>query len=260
MGGAPQVGAARLRDTVAMTALSVRGCASCLLINLLFLLLFLLFACHDFSGVGSNSDSFYEYLIKHYLLFPDDSDWWSMFVIAYGGVHDNSRLSEWYVDVDMSIGLLGQIRQVFESLMAFYPGMQVLLGELVPAAKSLNSFFLVREFMGLLPERFNFVKWRSVADGAGDVHPLRPELLESCYFLHLASIGLHGSKRGPASHANSAHHTSSWLWAADFALNGKYDIFFLVTLSSHNIERSLLMNFVDDACRGSLAPHRASYQ
>ncbi len=36
MGGAPQVGAARLRDTVATTALSVRGCASCLLINLLF--------------------------------------------------------------------------------------------------------------------------------------------------------------------------------------------------------------------------------
>jgi hypothetical protein len=107
MGGAPQVGAARLRNTAASTALSVPGYASCLLVNLLsFLLFFLLLAvlshhCRDFSGVGSNSDSFYEYLIKHYLLFPDDSDWWNMFVIAYGGVHDNSRMSEWYVDVDM---------------------------------------------------------------------------------------------------------------------------------------------------------------
>ena len=180
--------------------------------------------CCDFSGVGSNSDSFYEYLIKHYLLFPDDSDWWNMFVVAYSGVHDNSRLEEWYVDVDMGVGLMGYINQVFESLMAFYPGMQILLGELVPAAKSLNSFFLVREFLGLLPERFDFVNWRSAGNGAGDVHPLRPELLESNYFFHLASIGLHGSKRGPSSH-DSSHHTSSWLWAADFALNG--DIFLL---------------------------------
>eukprot|EP00571_Detonula_confervacea_P007917 CAMPEP_0172332452 /NCGR_PEP_ID=MMETSP1058-20130122/62443_1 /TAXON_ID=83371 /ORGANISM="Detonula confervacea, Strain CCMP 353" /LENGTH=1455 /DNA_ID=CAMNT_0013049737 /DNA_START=662 /DNA_END=5029 /DNA_ORIENTATION=- len=167
------------------------------------------------SGVGSNSDSFYEYLIKHYLLFPDDSDFWTMFLKAYSGVHDNSRLGEWYVDVDMGSGLNGQVRQVFESLMAFYPGLQVLLGELVPSAKTLNSFFLVREFLGLLPERFNFAQWKSEG---GDVHPLRPELLESCYFLHLASIGLHGSKRGPCSNASSSHHTSSWLWAADFAL------------------------------------------
>jgi len=168
------------------------------------------------SGIGSNSDSFYEYLIKHYLLFPDDSDFWFMFLEAYSGVHDNSRIGEWYADVDMGSGLNGHVRQVFESLMAFYPGLQVLLGELVPSAKSLNSFFLVREFLGLLPERFNFVHWKS----EHDVHPLRPELLESCYFLHLASIGLHGPDRGPCSNSSlprSQH--SSWLWAADFALH-----------------------------------------
>ena len=50
------------------------------------------------SGIGSNSDSFYEYLAKHYLLFPDDSDFWTMFVNAYSGVHGHSRLGEWYVD------------------------------------------------------------------------------------------------------------------------------------------------------------------
>ena len=48
---------------------------------------------------------------------------------------------------------------------------------------------------------------------------MRPELLESCYFLHLASIGLHGSKCGPCSNNSSSPHTSSWLWAADFALH-----------------------------------------
>lgn len=170
------------------------------------------------SGIGSNSDSFYEYLIKHYLLYPEDRDFWSMFLVAYGGVHDSARWNEWYADIDMTSGT--HLRLVFESLMAFYPGMQVLLGEVIPASKSLNSFFLVREFLGLLPERFDYVNWKTL-DG---VHPLRPELLESCYFLHLASIGLYGSKRGPTSHTNSSHHTSSWLWAAAFALNSINDL------------------------------------
>lgn len=171
------------------------------------------------SGIGSNSDSFYEYLIKHYLLYPEDWDFWSMFLVAYGGVHDSAKWNEWYADIDMTSG--NHLRLVFESLMAFYPGMQVLLGEVMPASKSLNSFFLVREFLGLLPERFDYVNWKT-SDG---VHPLRPELLESCYFLHLASIGLHGTKRGPTSRANnSSHHTSSWLWAAAFALNSINDL------------------------------------
>ncbi|KAL7527000.1 hypothetical protein ACHAXR_001750, partial [Thalassiosira sp. AJA248-18] len=176
------------------------------------------------SGVGSNSDSFYEYLVKHYLLFPDDHEFWTMFLTAYSGVQENSRLGEWYVyvDVDMGHGLDGNVRQVFESLMAFYPGLQILLGEVVPSAKTLSSFFLVREFLGLLPERFNFAHWKT--EGSGDVHPLRPELLESCYFLHLATIGLHGSKCGPCSKGSSSPHTSSWLWAADFALHAVHKL------------------------------------
>jgi len=174
------------------------------------------------SGVGSNSDSFYEYLIKHYLLFPEDEEFWTMFSRVYSGVHDNSRLGEWYVDVDLNHGLSGHVRQVFESLMAFYPGLQVLVGELAPSAATLNSFFLVREYLGLLPERFNFVHWKT--EGVGDVHPLRPELLESCYFLHLATLGLHGNNRGPCSKTNSTHHTSSWLWAANFALHAVHKL------------------------------------
>jgi hypothetical protein len=140
-----------------------------------------------------------------------------MFVAAYAGVQKNSRIGDWYVDVDMNRGLQGNVRQTFESLMAFYPGMQTLIGELSPAAKTLSSFFLVREFVGLLPERFDFVHWRT--EGTGDIHPLRPELLESAYFLHLATLGLYGSDNGPCSDSSNSHRTSNWLWAADFALH-----------------------------------------
>jgi len=162
------------------------------------------------SGIGSNSDSFYEYLIKHYALFPEDADFWTMFVAVYNGVYNGTRTGEWYADVDMSLGTKhGASRRVFESLQAFYPGMQALVGELGPAARSLNSFFLVREYLGFLPERFNYGSWKvdGGPHGAG-LHPLRPELLESCYFLHQAT------KTG----INSTQ-SSGWLWAADFALH-----------------------------------------
>jgi mannosidase alpha-like ER degradation enhancer 2 len=158
------------------------------------------------SGIGSNSDSFYEYLIKHYLLYPEDADFWTMFVSAYNGVHNGTRIGEWYADVDMNMGARhGASRRVFESLQAFYPGMQTLVGELGPAARTLNSFFLVRELLGFLPERFNYGNW--MVDGGprgAGMHPLRPELLESCYFLHQAT---------------KTDESSGWLWAADFALH-----------------------------------------
>ena len=35
------------------------------------------------SGMGSNSDSFYEYLLKHYILYPEDKDFYDMFRTTY---------------------------------------------------------------------------------------------------------------------------------------------------------------------------------
>jgi len=169
------------------------------------------------SGIGSNSDSFYEYLIKHHILFPEDADFWVQLVAAYGGVHNESRAGEWYGDVDMGIGRLGHgaPRKVLEALMAFYPGMQVLLGEVTPAARTLNSFFLVREHLGFLPERFQYGSW--TVDSGGGNHLLRPELLESAYFLHRSSKGFQHQFRSGLNHSIS--DTSGWVWAGDFALH-----------------------------------------
>ena len=143
-------------------------------------------------------------------------------VAAYGGIHNESRVGEWYSDVDMTYGSYSGVhRRVFEALMAFYPGMQVLLGELTPAARSLNSFFMVREYLGFLPERFNFGLWK--VDGSGGKHHLRPELLESAYFMHRATEGMRVSSRTSGIYANrtssEAFVNSGWQWANDFALH-----------------------------------------
>jgi mannosidase alpha-like ER degradation enhancer 2 len=170
------------------------------------------------SGIGSNSDSFYEYLIKHHILFPEDSDFWLQLVAAYGGVHNETRVGEWYGDVDMYRGRSqnGAPRRVLEALMAFYPGMQVLLGEVTPAARTLNSFFLVREYLGFLPERFQFESWK--VDYGGGSHLLRPELLESAYFLHRSSKGFQNQFRARLNNYTTSD-SSGWVWSGDFALH-----------------------------------------
>ena len=153
------------------------------------------------SGIGTNSDSFYEYLLKHYILY-DDEDFWLMFVDSYTGILKHLKTGDWYSDADMTFPQ--SKKYVMESLQAFWPGVQVLLGELVSAAKTLNSFFLVREELGLLPERFHFGEWRVDTIRGSGRHSLRPEILESAYFLHRSQ--------------HSSSPSSGWQWAMDFSL------------------------------------------
>ncbi len=156
------------------------------------------------SGIGSNSDSFYEYLIKHHILFPEDEDFFTMFNNTYSGVHRNAKLGDWYPDVPMQTGLSAPTT-VFESLASFFPGMQTLLGEINSAARSTNSFTIAREFLDFLPERFDFGMFDAIRQHA--LYPLRPELYESTYFLHLATKDLGKGNK------------SAWLWSSEFFLN-----------------------------------------
>ena len=156
------------------------------------------------SGVGSNSDSLYEYLIKHHILFQEDEDFFAMFNTTYSGIQQNGKLGDWYPDVPMKEGLT-QPSSAFESLAAFYPGMQILLGELNPAARSTDAFTLARESVRFLPERFDFAQFEAYFNH--QTYPLRPELYESNYFLQVATKDL-----GLSS-------TSGWLWNADFFMH-----------------------------------------
>ena len=114
-------------------------------------------------------------------------------------------MGDWYRTVDLRHNSVTDLpaNYILESLMGFFPGIQILLGELIPAARTLNGMFLVREHLGFLPENFNLQTWEVEEK---NVHFLRPELLESCYFMHRAT-------RGPTK------TTTSWQWAADFALH-----------------------------------------
>lgn len=69
--------------------------------------------------------------------------------------------SGWYQDAHLALGLPMYFQT--NALMAFWPGLQVLAGDLRAAESSFDRFMSVWERHGMLPENY---QWR-----AGQVHP-----------------------------------------------------------------------------------------
>ncbi|XP_023661239.1 ER degradation-enhancing alpha-mannosidase-like protein 1 isoform X1 [Paramormyrops kingsleyae] len=143
------------------------------------------------SGLGAGMDSFYEYLLKSYILFGEKEDY-KMFKAAYESIQNHLRRGReacnegegdppLYVNVNM---FSGQIMNTWiDSLQAFFPGLQVLSGDVENAICLHAFYYAIWKRFGALPERYN---WQLQAP---DVlfYPLRPELVESTYLLYQAT-------------------------------------------------------------------------
>ncbi|KAG9449835.1 hypothetical protein H6P81_009800 [Aristolochia fimbriata] len=134
------------------------------------------------SGIGAGVDSFYEYLMKAYILFGGE-EFWDMFHTAYVAVQKYFRHGPWYHEADMRTGKATYWQ--LTSLQAFWPGLQVLLGDVAAANSSHREFFYVWEKFGVLPERY--LLDREMLHPTEKYYPLRPELAESTLYLYQAT-------------------------------------------------------------------------
>ncbi|KMZ61126.1 mannosyl-oligosaccharide 1,2-alpha-mannosidase, family GH47 [Zostera marina] len=134
------------------------------------------------AGIGTSIDSFYEYLLKAYLLFGDD-EYLFMFREAYKAAMHYLYHDPWYVEVNMNSG--ATVWPLFNSLQAFWPGLQVLAGDIDPAIQTHAAFFSVWKKYGFTPEGYNLAS-HNVQQGQKS-YPLRPELIESTYWLYKAT-------------------------------------------------------------------------
>ncbi|GMQ10339.1 hypothetical protein CsSME_00053383 [Camellia sinensis var. sinensis] len=134
------------------------------------------------SGIGAGVDSFYEYLLKAHILFGRD-EFWRMFQSAYLGVQKYFRHGPWYHEADMRTGQATYWQ--LTSLQAFWPGLQVLVGDITAANSSHREFFSVWERFGVLPERY--LLDRQMLHPTEKYYPLRPELAESTFYLYHAT-------------------------------------------------------------------------
>nr|XP_010936128.1 alpha-mannosidase I MNS4 isoform X1 [Elaeis guineensis]XP_029123996.1 alpha-mannosidase I MNS4 isoform X1 [Elaeis guineensis] len=134
------------------------------------------------AGIGTSIDSFYEYLLKAYLLFGDE-EYLFMFQEAYKAAMHYLHHDPWYVEVNMNSA--ATVWPLFNSLQAFWPGLQVLAGDIDPAVRTHAAFFSVWKKYGFTPEGFNLATLN--AQSGQKSYPLRPELMESTYWLFKAT-------------------------------------------------------------------------
>eukprot|EP00268_Persea_americana_P045139 TRINITY_DN4588_c1_g1_i2.p1 TRINITY_DN4588_c1_g1~~TRINITY_DN4588_c1_g1_i2.p1 ORF type:complete len:578 (+),score=97.69 TRINITY_DN4588_c1_g1_i2:73-1806(+) len=134
------------------------------------------------SGIGAGVDSFYEYLMKAHILFGSD-EFWDMFHSAYLAVQKYFRHGPWYHEADMRTGKATYWQ--LTSLQAFWPGLQILVGDIEAANSSHREFFHVWERFGVLPERY--LLDREMLHPTEKYYPLRPELAESTLYLYQAT-------------------------------------------------------------------------
>eukprot|EP00741_Cyanophora_paradoxa_P013921 tig00020723_g13438.t1 len=135
---------------------------------------------HKDAGIGANVDSFYEYLYKAWALFGD-GEALRAFQRAYSAIVTHLKREAWYLEVNMHTGTV--VWPVFNSLQAFWPGLQGLAGDPGEAERTLNAFLSVAErFGGPLPEGYNLAQGVPMPGQKG--YPLRPELAESVFLVH----------------------------------------------------------------------------
>lgn len=131
------------------------------------------------SGVGSNADSFYEYLLKAYLLFRN-KELYNMFINTYQAIKKFVMVNEhWFTEVDMFSGKM--MRKRMENLDAFWPGVEAMLGYTKHSSRQLNTFYSVWSDLGFFPEEIDYFQWQQGKGAVNGLYPLRPEIIESTY-------------------------------------------------------------------------------
>ncbi|XP_030030126.2 ER degradation-enhancing alpha-mannosidase-like protein 3 [Manduca sexta] len=132
------------------------------------------------SGIGAGIDSYYEYCLKAYILLGDEK-YLARFNRHYNAIMKYISRGPIMLAVHMHRPHL-QSRNFMDALLAFWPGLQVLLGDVRPAVETHEMLYQVMQRHTFIPEAFTSdfqVHWGQ--------HPLRPEFLESTYFLHRAT-------------------------------------------------------------------------
>mmetsp|Transcript_24831 Transcript_24831/g.59085 ORF Transcript_24831/g.59085 Transcript_24831/m.59085 type:complete len:543 (+) Transcript_24831:178-1806(+) len=134
------------------------------------------------SGIGGGIDSFFEYLLKAHVMTGKET-YLEMFEEGYAKINTHVKKNGWYVDVDMKSGQV--MFPYYRSLQSFWPGLQVLYGDLEEAKALFQRFFGVWTQYGFVPEAFNLLT-NAPQEGLGQ-YPLRPELAESAFYLYRAT-------------------------------------------------------------------------
>jgi mannosidase alpha-like ER degradation enhancer 2 len=133
------------------------------------------------SHISAGIDSYYEYLLKAWLLF-EDRDFKAMWDTSIAAVNrylaDDSQTGLWYGYADMNTG--DRIATRFGALDAFLPAVLALGGDLERAQRLMESCFKMWTLFDIEPEQLDYTTMEVINAS----YPLRPENIESAYYLY----------------------------------------------------------------------------
>lgn len=133
------------------------------------------------SHISGGIDSYYEYLLKASILFDDKdcADMWRESIAAVNQyLADDSANGLWYSTVDMNTGK--RMATHYGALDAFMPAVLALSGDLDRAKRLQESSYRMWTTFGIEPEEMDYSTMKITYDG----YALRPEIIESAYYLH----------------------------------------------------------------------------
>lgn len=133
------------------------------------------------SHISGGIDSYYEYLLKCSLLFGDkdcERMWQASIAALNKYVADDGPAGFWYAQVNMNTG--ARVSRHYGALDAFFPAVLALSGDLGRAKRLEESCYKMWTTFGIEPEEFDYASMKVTYDG----YALRPEIIESAYYLH----------------------------------------------------------------------------
>ncbi len=133
------------------------------------------------SHLGGGIDSYYEYLLKCSKLFGDKDceQMWKESIRALNKyLADGRSTGFWYGQVDMVTGK--RTATEFGALHAFLPAVLALGGDLSRARSLEKSAYKMWNLFGVEPEVIDYKTMKIISPG----YPLRPEIIESAYYLY----------------------------------------------------------------------------
>jgi ER degradation enhancer, mannosidase alpha-like 2 len=132
------------------------------------------------SHISGGIDSYYEYLLKSWLLF-NDKDCEKMWKASVQAINkhlaDHTKNGLWYAQVDMNTGK--KISTHFGALDAFFPAVLARAGQVESARRLEDSAYKMWTTFGIEPEEIDYSTMKISSPG----YPLRPEVIESAYYL-----------------------------------------------------------------------------
>ncbi|CAA7259685.1 unnamed protein product [Cyclocybe aegerita] len=134
------------------------------------------------TSIGAGIDSFFEYALKWYIL-SGDLEFLDVWDDAYAAImrYTRSKDGYWYRTVNMHTGDVAYL--TVDSLSAFWPGLQVLAGDVQNAIKLHMIYFNLWKQHSGLPEVYDI----NYKQATSHQYPLRPEFIESTWYLYRAT-------------------------------------------------------------------------